>query len=53
MTSPRPKKASKSMAKGIAKPNELSAKQFVEQLKVYLSETELKKYHRYFKFDEI
>ena len=29
-----------------------SAKKFVEQLKTYQSAVELKKYHRYFKFDE-
>lgn len=40
------------MAKGTAKPVNLSAKQFVERLKTYASATELKKYHRYFKFDE-
>ena len=49
---PSPKKASKSKTKGVARQTELSAKQFVEQLKTYLSATELKKYHRYFKFDE-
>jgi len=31
---------------------QLSAKQFVERLKTYKSAEELKKYHRYFKFDE-
>ena len=31
---------------------QLSAKRFVEQLKTYESAEELKKYHRYFKFDE-
>ena len=30
----------------------ISAKQFVEKLKIYASATELKKYHRYFTFDE-
>ncbi len=30
----------------------MSAKQFVEKLKTYQSAVELKKYHRYFKFDE-
>ena len=31
---------------------DVSAKQFVEKLKTYQSAEELKKYHRYFKFDE-
>ena len=30
----------------------VSAKQFVEKLKTYASAVELKKYHRYFTFDE-
>jgi 3-methyladenine DNA glycosylase AlkD len=46
------KKASKSTTKEIANPTDVSAKQFVEQLKMYLSAEQLKKYHRYFKFDE-
>jgi 3-methyladenine DNA glycosylase AlkD len=52
MKSSNPNKAGKSTAKGTVKPNDLSAKQFVEQLKMYASATELKKYHRYFEFDE-
>ncbi len=47
-----PKTASKSTIKRIAKPTDLSAEQFIEQLRTYLSATELKKYHRYFTFDE-
>jgi 3-methyladenine DNA glycosylase AlkD len=52
MKSPSPKKASKSTTKRTAKPAALSAKQFVEQLRKYTSATELKKYHRFFEFDE-
>src|SRR5688572_32117024 len=33
-------------------PAEISAEQFVEKLKTHQSTEELKKYHRYFKFDE-
>lgn len=31
---------------------DINAKRFVEKLKTYQSAEELKKYHRYFKFDE-
>jgi 3-methyladenine DNA glycosylase AlkD len=52
MKNPSPKKPGNPKKKEIARQTEFSAKQFVEQLKTYLSATELKKYHRYFKFDE-
>ena len=52
MKNPDPKKSNKSKAKEIVKPADMRAKQFVEQLKTYISATELRKYHRYFKLDE-
>src|SRR5687767_6366961 len=52
MKNPGPKNPINSKAKGTVKPTDVRAKQFVEQLKTYRSADELKKYHRYFKFDE-
>jgi len=52
MKNPGPKKSSKSKTKEIARLADARAKKFVEQLKMYQSAEELKKYHRYFKFDE-
>jgi 3-methyladenine DNA glycosylase AlkD len=52
MKNPNPKKPNKSKTNTTAVPTNVRAKQFVEQLKTYLSATELRKYHRYFKFDE-
>ncbi len=52
MKNPGPKRSINSKTKGTAKPTDVRAKQFVEQLKTYLSAEEIKKYHRYFKFDE-
>jgi len=52
MKNPNPKKPGNPKKKEIARQTDLSAKQFVEKLKTHLSATELKKYHRYFKFDE-
>ena len=52
MKNPGPKKPINSKTKGTVKPTDVRAKQFVEQLETYQSAEELKKYHRYFKFDE-
>ncbi len=45
-------KQGKSKSAGTAAPTAAHAKQFVEKLNTYQSPVELKKYHRYFKFDE-
>ena len=52
MKNPDPRKLINSKTKGTAKSTDIHAKQFVEKLKTYQSAEELKKYHRYFKFDE-
>ncbi|XDD52154.1 DNA alkylation repair protein [Leptospira sp. WS92.C1] len=46
-TNPHPSQKKKS-----GSPADLSAERFVKQLKTYRSAEELKKYHRYFQFDE-
>jgi len=52
MKNPNPKKPDSSKTKAVTGRPEPSAKQFVVQLKTYLSAAQLKQYHRYFKFDE-